>query len=480
MKRNVVYCLSKRNVKQEQNIMSAEILTAPEPILRQPPTAPGLPLLGNAIPFMTASGLPIDFMNEAAVRYGGIVHFKVGKQSFYLVSEPDLVQEILVKRVNEFHKNIVGNAKPKMLRRFLGEGILTADHEAWRPQRKLIQPLMHTKHITSYADTMAQFGQKLVDLWGESAERDIHADMMQVTMWIIAETMFGMDVTQTPTLAATAHDAQTIAVADLKSPLPEFLTHGRDRQAVEINKVLTDLVYHFIEERRTHGNEGRSDLLSLLMETRDEDGNPVSDDYVRNNILTLFFAGHETTANTLTWTFRYLNENPDVVTKLQAEVDSVLGGRLPTLADLPNLPYTLMVIKETMRIEPTVSAFPRFIGEATHVGDYQLEANSVIFISPYVLHHDPRWWTNPNVFDPTHFSAENEPNIPKYAYLPFGGGPRVCIGNHFSMMEAQILLAVIISHYNLRLASDKLVEPLRLITSSPEGGLPMHVTRRSA
>ncbi len=460
--------------------MTTQLATASEPILRQPPTAPGLPIIGNTIPFMTASGLPIDYMNETAARYGGLVHFKVAKQSFYLVSEPDLVHEILVKRVNEFRKNIVGDAKPKMLRRFLGEGILTADHEAWKPQRKVIQPLMHTKHIASYAATMARFGQKLVDLWGESAERDIHADMMQVTMWIIAETMFGMDVTQTPILAATAHDAQTIAVADLKSPLPDFMTHGRDRQAVEINKVLTDLVQHFMEERRTHGNEGRSDLLSLLMETRDEDGNPVSDDYVRNNILTLFFAGHETTANTLTWTFRYLNENPDVVAKLQQEVDAVLGGRLPTLEDLPNLPYTLMVIKETMRIEPTVAAFPRFIGADTSVGDYQLQANSVIFISPYVLHHDPRFWSNPNTFDPNHFSAENEPNIPKYAYLPFGGGPRVCIGNHFSMMEAQILLAVIISRYDLHLSSDKPVEPLRLITSSPEGGLPMRVERRSA
>ncbi len=460
--------------------MTTQIATASQPTLRRPPLAQGLPLIGNAIPFMTAKGLPIDFMNEAAARYGEIVQFKVGKQSFYLVSDPDLVHEILVKRVNEFHKAPVGLETPKGLGRFLGEGILTADHEAWRPQRKLIQPLMHTKHIVSYADTMARFGQKLVDLWADRAERDIHADMMQVTMWIIAETMFGMDVTQTPALASAGHDAQTIAVADLKSLLPEFLTHGRDRQAVEVNKVLTDLVQHFIDERRTHGNEDRSDLLSLLMETRDEDGQPVSDEYVRNNILTLFFAGHETTANTLTWTFRYLDQHLEVVARLQQEVDTVLGGRLPTLEDLPNLPYTLMVIKETMRIEPTVAAFPRFISVDTSVGDYQLEANSVIFISPYVLHHDPHHWSDPHQFDPEHFNAENEPKIPKYAYLPFGGGPRVCIGNHFALMEAQILLAVITSHYDLHLTSDNAVEPVRLITSSPEGGLPVRVERRSA
>src|SRR3954452_20101481 len=190
--------------------MTTQIASATEPVLRQPPTAPGLPLIGNAIPFMTANGLPIDFMKEAADRYGSIVQFKVGKQSFYLVAEPDLVHEILVKRVTEFHKNKFNSETPKSLRRFLGKGILTADHEEWRPQRKLIQPLMHTKHIASYADTMATFGQKLMDVWGDSAVRDIHADMMQVTMWIIAETMFGADVTNSPKLAAADHDAQAI------------------------------------------------------------------------------------------------------------------------------------------------------------------------------------------------------------------------------------------------------------------------------
>jgi cytochrome P450 len=395
--------------------MITKTANASESKLRQPPTAPGLPLIGNAIRFMTSKGLPIEFMGEAAARYGDIVRFKVGNQSIYLVSAPDLVHEILVKRATEFHKAPVGFETAKGLGRFLGTGILTADHEEWRPQRKLIQPLMHTKHIASYADTMAHFGQKLMDIWGDSAERDIYADMMQVTMWIIAETMFGADVTHTPALAAADHDAQAITVADVQSPLPDFMTHGRDRQAVEVNKVLTDVVERFMDERRAQGNPERSDLLSLLMETRDEDGNPVSDEYVRNNILTLFLAGHETTANTLTWTFRYLDQNPDVLAKLQQEVDTVLGGRLPTFGDLPNLPYTLMVIKETMRIEPTVSAFPRFIGVDTAVGDYQLQSGSTIFISPYVLHHDPRWWSQPDQFDPNRFSAENEPNIPKYA-----------------------------------------------------------------
>jgi cytochrome P450 len=364
------------------------------------------------------------------------------------------------------------------LSRFLGESILTANYEEWRPQRKMIQPLMHTKHITSYADTMAHFGEKLVALWADGAERDIHVDMMQVTMWIIAETMFAMDVAHTPELQEVARTAQAIALADLTSPLPPVLAQGRDRKSDEANEVLTKLVQRFMDERRAKGNADRHDLLSLLMEARDEDGQPMSDDYIRNNILTLFFAGHETTANTLTWAFYYLDQNPAVGAELHKEVDSVLDGRLPTLADLPQLSYTLMVIKEAMRVEPVVSAIPRYVMNDTELGGYQLKKDSVVFLPPYILHRDPRWWSEPEKFDPMRFSAENEPNIPKYAYLPFGGGPRVCIGNHFSLMEAQILLAIFASRYTLSLVPGTDVTPLRQITTSPKRGLPMRLKSR--
>ncbi len=446
-------------------------------VLPEPPIAPGLPLLGNAIPFMSANAIPVEFLRKTAAAHGDLVQLKIGKQIMYLPAHPDLVHEVLVKRVNEFHKPGYTPEKSVGLARFLGEGILTADHEAWRPQRKLIQPLMHTKHIASYGDTMARFGDQLLDEWQDGAVRDIHTDMIQVTMWIIAETMFGMNMNQTPRLQAAADDAQAITIADLISPFPAWLTR-RESHAAQINEYLSGLVEQFMRERRAHGNEGRYDLLSLLMETRDEDGNPVSDEFVRDNILTLFFAGHETTANTLPWVLYYLDKNPQVAAALHQEVDTVLAGRVPTLADLPQLPYTLMVIKETMRIEPTVSAFPRLITEDTTLGGYHLKANSVIFISPYVLHYDPRWWTNPDEFDPTRFSAENEPSIPKYAYLPFGGGPRICIGNHFSLMEAQILLAMIVSHFQVHIAQDTPVKPLRHITTSPKGGLSMRVTKR--
>ena len=447
--------------------------------LPAPPTVPGLPVLGNALPFMTTNGLPIQFFRQAAADYGDVAHIKVGKQNMYLISNPDLVHEVLVKRTTDFDKIASNRGKPVALSRFLGNSILTAGHEEWKPQRKLIQPLMHAKHIMSYADTMSQFGEKLLGQWTDGAERDIHVDMMQVTMWIIAETMFGMDMRHTPELQEVAQTAQAIAMSDITSPLPPLLTQGRERKATEANAVLTNLVKHFMDERRTRGNEERHDLLSLLMETRDEEGQPMPDDFVRNNILTLFFAGHETTANTLTWAFYYLDKHPEIAATLHKEVDSVLGGRLPTLADLPQLPYTLMVIKETMRVEPVVSAIPRNVMVDTELGGYQLKGGSIAFLSPYILHHDPRWWVEPEKFDPTRFSAENEPNIPKYAYLPFGGGPRVCIGNHFALMEAQILLAIFASRYTLSLVPGTDVKPLRQITTSPQGGLPMRLERRA-
>jgi cytochrome P450 len=448
--------------------------------LKIPPTMPGLPLIGNTFAFMNKAGLPVQTFRSAARRYGDIVRFNAAGQTIYLVSHPSLIQEILVKRVNDFHKPIVLSKRPLGLNRFFANGILTSDYPEWRPQRKVIQPLMHTKHIESYADTMVRFGELLLSDWRDGETRDIHADMTQVTIWIIAETMFGMDIKSTPELAMAGKLGQEITVADLTLPLPQWLMRERNRKADEVNDIMSALVAKLMEERRRNPEyENRKDLLTLLMQTRDDENNPMPDQFVRDNILTLFFAGHETTANTLVWALHHLALNAHVLENLQAEVDTVLKGRAPTLADLRNLPYTLMVIKETMRIEPTVAIIPRALVEDVELGGYRLEKNSVVFIPPYVVHHDSRWWRDPEKFDPTRFSEENEPDIPKYAYLPFGGGPRICIGNHFSLMEAQILLAMLVSRYQVSHAPNTKIIPLRRVTTFPKDGLHMIVKVRN-
>jgi cytochrome P450 len=455
--------------------------SVPAAMLKIPPTMPGLPILGNTLAFFNQGGLPVETFRLAAQKQGDVVRLRAAGRTIYLVSHPQLIQEILVKRVNDFHKPIVLSNRPRGLDRFFASGILTSDYPEWRPQRKVIQPLMHTKHIESYADTMARFGELLLSGWRDGETRDIHADMTQVTLWVIAETMFGMDITSTPELTLAGKLGQEVTVADITMPLPEWLIQDRNRKADKVNEIMSTLVARLMNERRADpGSENRKDLLTLLMQTRDDENNPMPDQFVRDNILTLFFAGHETTANTLVWALHYLALNHHVLEMLQTEVDLVLQGRAPSLADLRNLPYTLMVIKETMRIEPTVAIIPRALLEDVELGGYRLEKNSVVFIPPYIVHHDPRWWSSPWVFDPNRFSEANELNIPKYAYLPFGGGPRICIGNHFSLMEAQIMLAIIVSRFRLSHTPNANIVPLRQVTTFPKDGMPMVVGARKA
>lgn len=444
-----------------------------------PPQLSGLPVFGNLIDFAKAGGIPLEFLQRSFKQHGDIFRLKVGGKKMVVVANPALFHEILVKRVNEFHKPIVLSPdKPHSLERFLGSAILTGDHAEWRPQRKLIQPLMHTKHIEGYAETMTRFGERLLATWKNGETRNIHHDMVQVTMWIIGETMFGADVDATADLELAGSQGQEIALSDLLVPLPEWLLGRRNRRAEVVNRIMSDLVARFVAERNRTGHGDRRDLLSLLMQTTDEDGNPVSEQFVRDNILTLFFAGHETTANTLTWALHFLDQHPEVAARLHAEVDSVLGGRVPTLEDLKHLPYTMMVIKETMRAEPTVASLPRVPTEDTELGGFRLNHHEMILMPIHLVHNDPRYWDAPERFDPERFSAENEPNIHKFAYLPFGGGPRICIGNHFSLMESQLLLAMIASRFNLTHAPGRDVTPVRQITTSPKNGLWMQVARR--
>lgn len=449
----------------------------------QTPLAPahvaGLPFLGHTLSFVTKNGLSAEYLLKLRQQYGDLVHFSVMKDDFYLVNDPELVRQVLLTRVEEFPKPEAVSEEPTVLARFLGHGILTAGYEQWRPQRKLIQPLMQHQQIAEYAHTMTKMGQRLLAGWTPWETRDISTDMTQVTMWIIAETMFGADIEQGQKLQELADEAQHIIVDDLAAALPAWLTR-RDARTRSINSAFTELVNQFVAESKAQGHADRRDLLSILLDTRDEHGHPMSPELIRDNILTMFLAGHETTANTLTWALYYLSQHPYIRQQLQQEVDAVLEGqRLPTVEDLPNLPYTLMVIKEAMRIQPTVSLIPRAITQDTLLGGYTLKANSILLISPYVMHHDERKWSDPEVFDPQRFTAEKERQIDKYQYMPFGAGPRICIGNHFALMEAHILLALIASRFDLQLQPGARVEPLHLVTTSPKGGLPMVVKPRS-
>ncbi len=279
--------------------------------LKKPPSAPGAPLIGNVAQFIAAHGMPVEFLKKIQQQHGDLVHFKIMNSDAYVVGDPDLVNEILVKRVNEFHKLEAIQEKPRGLSRFLGEGILTAGYEVWRPQRKLIQPLMHRKHIENYATIMANKGELLLSQWEDGSERDVHADLIQVTMWIICETMFGLDHAEIPDFEDLVLELRQIIVGDFLSFLPEWITR-REAAADRVNTQLTDFVQRMVDSRTQASDSERHDLLSLLLAARDEDGNPMSPELVRDNILTMFFAGHETTANTLTWSLYYCTSSKEM------------------------------------------------------------------------------------------------------------------------------------------------------------------------
>ncbi len=448
--------------------------------LREVPGPRGLASLATNWKFMRATGLPHNTIQQVVREHGDVARLNIAGHILYIVSNPDLIQEVFVKRVQEFHKPGVGSDKPRLLTHFLGDGILTADHENWRPQRKLIQPLMHTKQIESYADTMTRFGERLIQQWQHGSQRDIHADMTQVTMEIIAATMFDAPTDSATQVQDAVKLGQAIAVAEITQPieLGGWFVRKKAENIRHVNEQLDSVVQYLLEERRMNSDKERNDLLTLLMNTTDENGKPVSYSFIRNNILTLFVAGHETTANSLTWAFYYLAKNPQIAEKLYHELDTVLAGRAATLADLPHLPYTLMVVKEAMRIEPAVSALTRYITDDTELGGYRLQGDSTIFIPIYQVHHDARWWSQPDVFNPERFAPEEEAKRHKYAYMPFGGGPRVCIGNHFAMMEGHILLATIASRFKVTLADTHEPEPIRLITTFPRHALNVTVEQR--
>ena len=261
--------------------------------------------------------------------------------------------------------------------------------------------------------------------------------------------------------------------------LPPWVPDPRQWRANRAKRDLDEIVYRMIGEWRATG-EDRGDLLSMLLLAEDEDGKRMTDRQARDELVTLMLAGHETTANTLNWTWMLLAQHPEVEAKLHAELDAVLGGRPPSLEDLPNLAYTEMVVKEAMRLYPAAWAISREAIEDVPLRNGTLPRGSVVGVMIYFTHRDPRWWPDPERFDPERFRAENAAAIPRYAYLPFGGGPRVCIGNGFAMMEARLLLATIASRYRLELAPGHVVKPAPLITFNPKGGMPLIVRSRSA
>lgn len=413
----------------------------------------------------------LDLIQRQADTYGDMVHVKVLGESQIFISHPDLLREVLVTKSKSFHKGSDYKDTKKGLARFLGNGIIVSDGEFWKKQRKLVQPAFHTSRIKEYADTMADYTVDMLDTWEDNQQLDIAHEMMYVTLRIVARTLFDTDVRDNAGDIVTTMEALN-ETSGQNSLLPTWIPTPNELSARKAVRDMDAYVYGLIEERR-HREEDRGDLMSMLMLAEAEDGTRMTDEQVRDEAVGLFLAGHETTANALNWTFWLLAQNPEAEAKLHEEIDTILAGRTPTLADLRNLPYTEMVIKESMRWMPPVSGVGRTAIEDVQIGEYLIEKGANVILNFYSVHRDERFWDKPLKFSPERFADEHSQERHRYAYLPFGGGARVCVGNSFAMMEAQILLATIAQRYSLSLDPNHEVIPVARITTYPKDGLPM-------
>jgi cytochrome P450 len=421
---------------------------------------------GNFLP------LTLDWKQQ----YGDVYVVQFGELKQYMISHPDHIHQVTTELASKFHKDNDYKNPRKGLARFLGSGLLTSDGEFWKRQRKLSAPAFHHKRIAAYAGTMVDYTDRLLREWQSNSRLDIAEEMTRLTMLIVAKALFNTDVSSEVERTGEAVEA---IQRFMNSPrlLPTWIPTRLELAARHASNDLDEIVYRIINERRASG-EDTGDLLSMLLLAQDDEGKHMTDKQARDEVVTLFLAGHETTANTMNWTWYLLAQYPEVEAKLHEELDRVLGGRLPTFEDLEHLKYTEMVIKESMRILPPVWVFSRVAIEDVEIGGYHIEKGSVVAPFTYALHHDPRWWENPETFDPERFSPENEHKINRRAYLPFASGPRVCIGNGFAMMEARLILATIASRYRLSLAPGQQVEIMPRLTLNPKDGLPMTVTER--
>jgi cytochrome P450 len=453
--------------------------------IKRPPGPKGNFLLGVLNDF---SDDQPQYLLDAIKEYGDIVHMRMAHLHVYLMGHPDFVREVLVSKSKSFEKASLDRT---ILGKFLGNGLLTSEGNFHRRQRRLAQPAFHMKRIQTYAEVMVDYTKDMLDMWQPDETRDIAEDMIQLTMHIVSKTLFDADkVTANEATAGSVGDAihvlQEVSNHDYSRgfSLPNWIPIKDNRRRNKAVKAYNETVEKIIAERRATAVNGElqdtGDLLSMLMLSIDEeDGSTMEDRQLRDEVATLFAAGHETTSNALTWTWYLLSQNPDVEAKLHKELDTVLNGRFPTLDDLRNLPYTAQVIKESMRLYPPAWILNgRVAIEDVEIGGYTIPKGSIIFISPYVMHRLPQYFPDPEQFDPDRWTPEMEKELPKFAYIPFGGGARVCIGNVFAQMEAQLILATIAQQYSLRLQPNFEVVKNPQITMSPLNGLLMQLSQR--
>jgi len=441
----------------------------------------GYPFIGSLLNL--ASRKRLDWFQSLTEQYGDVSKFSLLKKEVYLINHPDLVKQILTKKSKNYTKRSIAF---KMVKVVLGESTFTAMGDTWRRKRRLVQPSFHKERIAALATTITDTIAEMLEEWetvcDEQRTINVAHEMMQLTLKVVVKSLFSTALSKaevqtvanvfTPLLEATNN--RVVFPFDWLYRLPTTKNAAYQKYIDELDAI----IFRIIKDRRKM-TKPPMDLLQMLMDAQDEETNePLSDEELRDEVMTVFIAGHETTANAMSWLWMLLSQYPEIRTKVEAEVAAVLGNRTPIPADFPQLTYSIKVFKETMRLYPPVPVLPRRVEADDELGGYALKKGNSVFFSPYLLHRHPDFWDNPEVFDPNRFEKAAERKRHTFAYLPFGGGPRICLGNNFAMMEAVFIMAMVTQRFRLNLPPNTTVEPLVSLTTRPKNGVPVKLERR--
>jgi len=443
------------------------------------PLTKGLPLVGS-LPQLIKN--PFGYLKQARENYGDIYNLNLGISKMLIVNHPRQMQHILVDNAQNYRK---GGAMWDAVRAMLGNGLVVSEGSFWMRQRRMMNPQFHRQRLAALNDLMVSAITEALDTWEKSAngsDFNVASAFSELTMKVITRTLFGtgLSTEEMDRVSKAMNYALTYIIqAIVLNSLPSWMPAPGKKEFEQSIKQIDDTVYRIIADSRKDNGESNHLMAMLLDMVDDETGEGMTDQQLRDEVTTLFLAGYETTSIALSWAFDLLTHHPDVMEKLQAEVDSAIGDRLPTFADLMKLPYSRMILQETLRIRPAAWQLPRTAIEDDELDGYRIPAGTTITGLIYMCHYHPEEWENPEVFDPERFQPDKSEKRHKFAYMPFGAGQRKCIGMDFALMEGQLALAMVAQRYKLTKTTEDLAKPQLSTTLRPKGGVVVKLEKRS-
>ncbi len=428
-----------------------------------------LPIVGSAKGVLQE---PLEFLERISRQHGDAVEFRLPGQRIYLFNHPDAIDEVLVTK----RDHLIKDKLTRELSLLLGNGLLVSEGTFWRKQRRLMQPAFHRDRVAAYGDVMVEYAERALASWQDGEVRDVHKDMMRLTLDVVAKTLFGVEITSVARKIESALGILMDRFAGAMAIVPIYLPTPGNFRAKKAIEELDEIIYEIIRERRQSGDG--EDLISMLIAATSEEDGTMDDVQLRDEAMTLMLAGHETTALALGFTLHLLAEHPAVADKLNAEIDEVLGDRAATAADMPKLRYAEGVVREAMRLYPPAGAIGREAVTPCNIGGYDIEPGTQLWAAQWVVHRDRRWFPEPELFRPERWDGDFAKSLPRHAYFPFGGGPRICIGNAFAMMEAVLILVTIARRFRVARVDDRPLELSPSVTLRPKNGVPLVCSAR--